>query len=126
MSVVGHRIWLHMQDKGPYNKRAFARFLKRKDVLSTTHQSISGWLRKDHPPVYFVNAVVEGLGLDGAEEMELWHLYFKGQSIPHDPRITAENEYYLDEIRREREEERRDREAEGERETSNGSTSRPS
>ena len=86
MSAIGKKLWLHMQDKGPYNQRAFARMLKRRGILSTTHQSISAWLHKDHPAPYFVNAVVKALELSKDEEIDLHYTYFYGE-----PRPTGQN-----------------------------------
>lgn len=82
MSAIGKKLWLYMQDKGPYNQRAFARMLKRRNILNTTHQSISSWLHKDHPAPYFVNAVVEALDLTEKEEIDLHYMYFYGEPQP--------------------------------------------
>lgn len=112
MSVVGHKVWLHMQDKGPYNKRAFARFLKRRGVLNTTHQSISGWLRKENPPAYFINAVIESLELSENEKNELYRLYFEGtgmRNVPEIPGLTEENASRIEAKKREWDEKDKDR-----------------
>ena len=82
MSAVGKKMWVHMQDKGPYNMRAFARMLERRGILKTTHQSISKWLHSDRPAPYFVNAVVKALDLSEQEEMDLHYTYFYGEALP--------------------------------------------
>jgi hypothetical protein len=82
MSAVGKKLWVHMQDKGPYNQRAFARMLDRRGILKTTHQSISNWLHKEYPAPYFVNAVVEALDLSPEEEIDLHYTYFYGEQRP--------------------------------------------
>lgn len=82
MSAIGKKVWLHMQEKGPYNQRAFARMLKRREILSTTHQAISGWLHKKHPAPYFINAVVQALDLSREEEIDLHYTYFYGEPQP--------------------------------------------
>ena len=98
MSAVGKRMWLHMQEKGPYNQRAFARMLDQRGHLKTTHQSISAWLHKDHPAPYFVNALVKGLGLTEEEERDLHFRYFYGE-----PKATPENLRAAQEIEAEEE-----------------------
>ena len=82
MSAVGKKLWLHMQDRGPYNMRAFARMLKRRGILETSHQAISKWLHSDRPAPYFVNAVVQALDLTEQEEIDLHYLYFYGEALP--------------------------------------------
>lgn len=82
MSVVGHRLWVHMQNKGPYNKSAFAEMLTRTGIYPTKHQNLSNWLTKEYPPVPFINAVAVSLNLDQDEIDELRDLYFHGGQIP--------------------------------------------
>ncbi len=82
MSAIGKKLWLYMQERGPYNQRAFARMLKRRGILNTTHQSISAWLHKDQPATYFINALVEALELNEQEEIDLHYMYFYGEPRP--------------------------------------------
>lgn len=82
MSVVGHKLWVHMQDKGPYNKRAFAEMLTRTGIFPTKHQNISNWLSKEYPPVPFINAVAASLDLSEQEIDEIRDIYFHGGHIP--------------------------------------------
>lgn len=82
MSAVGHKLWIHMQDKGPYNKRAFAEMLTRTGIYPTVHQNISNWLSKEYPPVPFINAVAVSLGLSEDEICEIRNMYFHGGDIP--------------------------------------------
>ncbi len=89
MSAVGMRLWLHMQEKGPYNKRAFARMLTRTGIYPTSHQNISNWLSREHPPPEFVNAAVAALRLTREEEIELHDVYFRGQRVPSSRELDA-------------------------------------
>ena len=89
MSAVGTRLWLHMQEKGPYNRRAFARHLTNTKIYPTNHQNISNWLAREHPPTEFVNAVVRALNLSREEEIELHDIYFKGPKKPSQTNIDA-------------------------------------
>lgn len=89
MSAVGKRLWLHMQEKGPYNRRAFSRMLTRTNILRTNHQNISNWLSKEHPPPGFVNAAVAALGLTEEEEIDLHYTYFYGEPRPDARNIAA-------------------------------------
>lgn len=89
MSAVGTRLWLHMQEKGPYNRRAFARHLTNTQIYPTNHQNISNWLAREHPPTDFVNAVVKALKLTREEEVELHDIYFRGPKKPTQRNIDA-------------------------------------
>jgi hypothetical protein len=90
MSAIGRRIWLYMQEHNPpYNRRSLAEKLKRDGVLSVTPQSISNYLRREHPSPEFVNAIVEEFELAPHEEAELHWLYFHGTSPSEEEPITA-------------------------------------
>ena len=79
MSVVGHVLWMEMQDKGPYSRAAFARLLTNNYGYPTTHQSISNYLRRDRPPVDFLNAALDALRASEEKKEEVRRLYFTGQ-----------------------------------------------
>ena len=77
MSPIGKAIWLIMQKhEPPYSGRALARSLSKDGTFPITPQSVSNYLRREHPPPKFVNAVVEKFNLSLEEERELHELYF--------------------------------------------------
>lgn len=138
MTEFGKALWMVVTDKGPYSRAGFAKLLGQRTGWEPSRQAMSNWLKGERDaPLELIPATVMALGLDEETEKRLEHLFIYGQreltlrkqvngTVPEEPGITAENEMYFDEIRREREEERQNREAEGDRETSNGAKDRSS
>lgn len=82
MSAVGHVVWMEMQEKGPYSRAAFARLLSSDYGFPTTHQSISNYLRRERPPVDFLNAALDALRASEEKKEEVRRLYFTGRQEP--------------------------------------------
>jgi hypothetical protein len=77
MSMLGKKVWLYMQEhEPPYTRRSLARKWKKDGTYNISSQSISNYLRDDHPSPEFINAIVEEFRLTPFEEMELHWLYF--------------------------------------------------
>lgn len=72
-------MWLEMQDKGPFSRAAFARRLTNRYDFPITHQSVSNYLRREHPPAEFMGKAVKALrdlGMPAEREHEIYQLYF--------------------------------------------------
>lgn len=95
MSVVGHKVWMHMQGHYPrYSQKALSKDMKETGVFVISPQSISNYLRKEHPPIDFLTAVIDFLNLSEEDEDELRALYFRGSS-------TEDNRRKIDKKREE-------------------------
>jgi hypothetical protein len=107
MSAVGQELWVEMQVKGPYNRTDFAELLTERWNFPTTHQSVSNYLRREHPPAKFVAVALKALDVGEEKRRRIYDLYFEG-SAANDPRITPENraraEEYMEQIEHERQE----------------------
>lgn len=83
MSVVGKRIWLHMQDHSPpWNRKTYAEHLSETGIYQTSDSSVGNYLLRQHPPPEFINAVIDDFGLSLEETDELYWLYFRGTRRP--------------------------------------------
>lgn len=96
MSAVGHKLWVHMQEKGPYNRSKFADLLSSQFDFPTTHQSISNYLRRPYPPAPFIAASIDALDLSEREKQELYEAYFGSRRRP-----TGEQERQAQELEEE-------------------------
>jgi hypothetical protein len=77
MSVLGKKIWLLMQEYDPpYTRRSLARKWKKDGTYDISSQSISNYLRDEHPSPEFIRAIAQEFELTPFEEMELHWLYF--------------------------------------------------
>jgi hypothetical protein len=77
MSMLGKKIWLYMQEHDPsYTRRSLARKWKKDGTHPISSQSISNYLREDHPSPEFINAIVQEFELTPFQELELHWLYF--------------------------------------------------
>lgn len=143
MSAVGERLWRFVQDWRPrYTQSALAEDLSESGLYQISSQSVSNYLRREYPPVPFLNATAKFLRLNEAQKEELRRVYFhdaalkeagsteieevdsgwqerrKDDPVPDEPGTTRENEAKL-QAERERMD-RRDEEKRREREESNG------
>jgi hypothetical protein len=81
MSAVGKRLWRFVQDRRPrYTQTALAEDLTETGLYTISSQSVSNYLRRDYPPVPFLNATAKFLGLSEAEKEELRRVYFQQDS----------------------------------------------
>lgn len=84
----------------PFNRKSLANALRQSGAYPTSPQSISNYLYRDHPPVGFINAMVDMLHLSEDDEAELHWLYFRGDNEPvDDPRLSEEDRQSVTRIR---------------------------